>query len=162
MYPPPDDQPQSQPIPPPPNYPPPQNYPPPPPNFPPAYNAPPGSLPPGYGAPPAFGAPNAYGVPNAAPYGVVTGDQSNGMATASLVLGIVGIFFGTIANVLAVIFGHIALNKIKENPALESTRGQAMAGLILGYVFGGLYLLCIVGIVALALASPHVGTTTTP
>lgn len=53
----------------------------------------------------------------------------NGLAVASLVLGIVWIFW--IGSVLAVIFGHVALSQLKEG---GSGKGLAVAGLTLGYV----------------------------
>ncbi|MGC4032174.1 MAG: DUF4190 domain-containing protein [Tepidisphaeraceae bacterium] len=57
---------------------------------------------------------------------------SGGFATASLVLGIIGIPFGctVVVPLLAVIFGTITLTRGKE----ESGRGQAIAGVICGVV----------------------------
>jgi len=60
---------------------------------------------------------------------------TNGLAIASLVLGIISIpmCFLFLPAVLAVVFGLIALNQIKSNPG-QGGRGQAIAGLILGGV----------------------------
>lgn len=52
---------------------------------------------------------------------------TNGMSVAALVLGILGIA------PLAVIFGHIAVRDIRNNPP-QSGHGMAIAGLVLGYV----------------------------
>ena len=52
--------------------------------------------------------------------------DNTGLAVASLVLGIVWVFW--IGSILAVIFGHMALKKSKDN------KGLAIAGLVLGYV----------------------------
>lgn len=61
---------------------------------------------------------------------------TSGAATASLVLGIVGITIGWclmgIPCILAVIFGHLALNEIKTGA--KGGNGQAIAGLIMGYI----------------------------
>lgn len=67
-------------------------------------------------------------------------NQKNGMATAALVLGIVSIvmgFFGwigIICGLLAIIFAVIAKKKIKENPALASSKGAATGGLVMGII----------------------------
>ncbi len=128
----------------------------------PPYGAPPnyGAQPP-YGAPPNYGAQQPYGAPQGYPQGPYPGyapaaPQSNGLATASLILGILGILFGFVAGIPAIITGHMALGRIKENPALESSRGQAMAGLIMGYIFSGIALLCTIGFIALIVASPSI------
>lgn len=60
-----------------------------------------------------------------------------GMATASMVLGIVGLtvclcFTFGIPSILAIIFGHLALNDI--NKTGKGGHGQALAGLITGYI----------------------------
>jgi hypothetical protein len=54
---------------------------------------------------------------------------TNGLAIASLVLGIVGMVFGSI---LAVVFGHVALGQIRRSG--QGGRGLAIAGLVLGYL----------------------------
>jgi hypothetical protein len=63
--------------------------------------------------------------------------RNSGMATASLVLGLVGLFFSWftfgIPSVLAVIFGHVGISQTKPERGL-SGRGMAIAGLVLGYV----------------------------
>lgn len=64
----------------------------------------------------------------------------SGMAVTSLVCGILGITMGFccglfwFATPAAIIFGHIALSEIKRNPRLDSSRGLAITGLILGYL----------------------------
>lgn len=61
---------------------------------------------------------------------------SSGMATAAMVLGIVGIVSGCcsfgIPSILAVIFGHLGLRDTRND--VKSGRGQAIAGLVLGYL----------------------------
>lgn len=108
-------------------YPPPgQGYSPPPgPSYPPppggSYPPPPG---PGYAAPPGPMYPQAVG--------------TNGMAIASLVCSLLGWLCG-IGPILGIIFGIIALGKIKQTG--EGGRGLAIAGIAIGAV------LIVVGIV---------------
>jgi hypothetical protein len=92
-----------------------------------------------YGAqPPHYGAPNPYAPqpqwgqqPNQwGPYGYPPSRTTNGMAIASLVLGIVWIYW--IGSVLALIFGYIAKSQIKQRH--ENGGGLATAGIVLGWI----------------------------
>lgn len=69
--------------------------------------------------------------------------RQNQLALASLVLGVAWIFF--VGSILAVIFGHMALEQIRESEGREIGRGNAMIGLIVGYagIAVGLLLLLI-------------------
>lgn len=89
--------------------------------------------------------PSAYGPqPAAAPAGwYPTGNpympyrqSTNGLAIASLVCSIAGLFTCGIGAILGVIFGHIALGQVKQSG--EEGRGLALAGVIVGWVFIGL------------------------
>lgn len=111
-------------------------YPPPPPSQPgygqPQYPPPP--PPPGYGQPAAYAA-----APMAVP------QASNGLAIWSLVTGILSLTLcGTVAAIVAVITGHLALNRAKTMPPQLARRGMAMTGLILGYISIGLTVLIII------------------
>ena len=67
--------------------------------------------------------------PNQAP-------KTDGFAITSMVLGIIAVitcFYGIILAILAVIFGHLSLGKIKRNPTLGG-KGMAIAGLVCGYI----------------------------
>ena len=101
-----------------------------------------------YGAPPAYGPPpNAY-APGGSPYGYTPYQpqrSTNGLATASLVLGILGWLYFVPA-LLAVIFGHTALSQIKRTG--QGGRGLALAGVILGWIWLALFVLIIVVAVA--------------
>ncbi|MDL5156795.1 DUF4190 domain-containing protein [Actinomycetospora termitidis] len=108
-----------------------------------------GSGEPGYGPPApgsgSFGAP-AYGQQPGAypqPYGYPAGGvaPTNGLAIASLVLSLLSFFFGITA-VGGVICGHIARRQIRERG--ENGDGLALAGLIIGYIFIGLFVLAVV------------------
>jgi hypothetical protein len=67
---------------------------------------------------------------------VIVAPPNSGAATASLVLGIIGLVFGCfscgIPSLLAIIFGHIGMSQTKDN--IKGGRGMAIAGLIMGYV----------------------------
>lgn len=79
------------------------------------------------------------------PPGALPGQQkTNGLAVASLVLGILWVWW--IGSVLAVIFGHVALSQIKKTGA--AGRGLAVAGLVLGYI--GIAAALLVGVIVLA------------
>ena len=57
------------------------------------------------------------------------------VAVASLVLGILGlILIGPLGAIPAIICGHLARTKIKQNPQTLTGDGLAVAGLILGYI----------------------------
>jgi hypothetical protein len=73
--------------------------------------------------------------------------RTSGLAVASMVLGIVWVYW--IGSILAVIFGHIAISQTNRDPNLRG-RGMAVAGLVLGYV--GIALL-VVTILAVASSS---------
>jgi hypothetical protein len=76
--------------------------------------------PPGHAPPPQGYAPPA---PPAYP-----GSQgTNGFAIASLVLALVGI------QILAIVFGHVALAQIRRSGGAQRGRGLAIAGLVVGY-----------------------------
>src|ERR1700757_4956523 len=61
--------------------------------------------------------------------------RTNAMAIAALVSAFV-------VAPLGIVFGHIALSQIRRSG--EDGRGLAIAGLVLGYVFTGMYLMLIV------------------
>jgi uncharacterized membrane protein len=83
----------------------------------------------GYGG---YQQPGYTGYPVAAP-------PTNGLAVASLILGILGFVTCGVTSVLAVILGHVALSQIKRSG--EQGHGMAMAGVILGWILTGLWLL---------------------
>jgi hypothetical protein len=72
--------------------------------------------------------------------------RTNSLAVASLVLGIVWVFW--LNYILALIFGYIAKGEIDRSGGAQSGRGMAIAGIILGYL--GLIWLLITIIVAVA------------
>ena len=58
--------------------------------------------------------------------------ETNGLAVASLVLGLVWLFW--VGSILAIIFGHVSLSQIKKSNGAQGGRGMAIAGLVLGYL----------------------------
>jgi hypothetical protein len=68
------------------------------------------------------------------------------MAIASLVLGILWIWW--VGSVLALIFGYIGKNQIDESGGMQSGRGMAVAGIVLGWVGVGSLAIVIVALLA--------------
>jgi hypothetical protein len=79
-----------------------------------------------YGAPPSMQPPPGYGQP------LPVGQTTNGLAIASLVLGIVWVF--GLGSILAVIFGFVGRKQIRQSGGRQSGGGMAIAGIVLGFV----------------------------
>jgi hypothetical protein len=97
-------------------------------------------------APPAAG-------PQTAGYGYQTGPKTNGLAIASLVLGIAGLVFYVcgVASILALVFGYMARGQIDRDPANQGGRGMALAGIIMGWI--GVAILVIFWVVVIIIAA---------
>lgn len=67
--------------------------------------------------------------------------KPNGLAIASLVLGILWIYW--IGSILALIFGMVGKSQIDNSGGAQSGRGMAIAGIVLGWVGVGILLLFI-------------------
>ncbi|MFG2556942.1 DUF4190 domain-containing protein [Streptomyces sp. NPDC048581] len=85
-------------------------------------------------------APTHAGWPAYPPY-YARPPRTNGLAIASMVLGIVWIYW--IGSILALIFGYVARKQIRERH--ESGDGMATAGIVLGWVGVGVLALLLVG-----------------
>ena len=109
-----------------------------------------------------------YAPPVSNGYGVqpqVVG-QGSGKATASMVLGIVGLVFGVCGCyglmialpccILAIIFGGQFKKDAALNPALVGELGKAKAGVIMGWIGLGLSLLITVGFFVFGIASGEI------
>jgi Domain of unknown function (DUF4190) len=61
---------------------------------------------------------------------------TNGLAIASLVLGIAGLVFYLcgIASILALVFGYMARNQIDQSGGTQQGRGLTTAGIITGWI----------------------------
>lgn len=100
----------------------------------------PAPQPPSGGPPAAYPPPGGYGEPTGqvaygAPYGSPRPAGRNGMGTAALVLGIVGlllsiVLIGALPAILAIIFGAIGRARARRGEATNG--GAALAGIITG------------------------------
>ena len=93
--------------------------------------------------------PGAHGYPPGYP-GYPMPGPTNGFAIASLVLGILWIWW--VGSILALIFGYVARKQIRERN--EGGSGLAIAGIVLGWVG--------VGVLALFLILLAIGLATGP
>jgi hypothetical protein len=86
------------------------------------------------------------------PYPPPAKPGTNGLAIASMVLGIVWVYW--IGSVLALVFGYVALSQIKNTR--QDGWGLAIAGVVLGWVGIGVFVLIIVlGIATSVSSSPY-------
>lgn len=89
---------------------------------------------PTYPGPPAGPPPSGYAYPGG--YGFA--QPRNGMGTAGLVLGIIGVvlcwtlWVGWIINILAIIFGGVGMSRA--NHGVATNKSSAAAGLVLGVI----------------------------
>jgi hypothetical protein len=92
--------------------------------------------------PPPYGA-APYQQPYQQPYAPGRpAPATNGMAVASLVLGIIWLFW--VGSILAVVFGYVGKGQIDRSGGTQSGRGLAIAGITLGWVGVGFLVLTIV------------------
>jgi hypothetical protein len=103
------------------------------------YGQPPYGQPP-YDHPPYAPPPYGYGYPP---------PRTNGMAIASMVLGILWIYW--IGSILALVFGYVAKRQIRERG--ESGGGMATAGIVLGWVGVGFLVVFLVFGIAVGVGS---------
>jgi hypothetical protein len=101
----------------------------------------PGGPPPGYGQPPA-----PPGQPYYQPWQPTT---TNGLAIASLVLGILWLYW--LGSVLALVFGYVAKRQIASSGGRQQGGGMATAGIVLGWIgVGFLTLFILLGVLGAA------------
>lgn len=100
--------------------------------------------------------PTQAAYPPAYPYPYAP-QRTNSMSIASLVSGILAwLLCPFLAAVLAVIFGHVARNQIKQSG--EAGGGMAIAGLVLGYANIGVSVLGIIVWIFLFVGAAFLGT----
>jgi hypothetical protein len=99
-----------------------------------------------FGPPPAYGP--QYG-PQPGYGGYPPPQRTNGLAVASMVLGILWIYW--IGSILALVFGYIARKQIRERG--ESGSGMAVAGIVLGWVGIGILVVVIPGLAAASMST---------
>ncbi|HEX9683477.1 MAG TPA: DUF4190 domain-containing protein [Acidimicrobiales bacterium] len=91
----------------------------------------------------------APGVP-----GPAQGSSVNGLAIASMVLGIVWLWW--LGSILALIFGYIAKRRIDESQGRQTGRGMAVAGIVLGWI--GVAFLVLIIVIAIAASDSTVAS----
>ena len=77
---------------------------------------------------------------------------TSGFAIASLVLGIVGVF--GVCSILAIIFGVIARNRIRESNETIGGEGMAIAGIVLGIVTLAIFVIWLIIIIGIGVTNP--------
>ena len=92
--------------------------------------------------PPASTTPGAY--PGHA--GPIQTPKTNGLAVASLVLGILFLYW--VGSVLALVFGYMAKQQIDQSHGAQTGRGMAIAGIVLGWIGLGSLVLAIIVVAA--------------
>lgn len=93
------------------------------------------------------------GLPPLAPTaasGAVVPEKTSGLAIASLIFGLLFLFFPL--SIVAIVFGHISLSQIKKSAGRLGGKGLAIAGLVLGYL--GIAMIPLILIIA-AIAIPN-------
>ena len=112
-----------------------------------------GQQPPPYGQQPQLYGQPAHGQQPYGPppygYGYPPPQRTNGMAIASMVLGILWLYW--IGSILALVFGYVAKKQIRERG--ESGGGMATAGIVLGWVGIGILVVFILFGVAVSSTS---------
>jgi hypothetical protein len=63
--------------------------------------------------------------------------KTNGFAIASMVLGIVWVYW--IGSILALVFGYMAKSQIEQSGGMEQGGGMATAGIVLGWIGVGIF-----------------------
>jgi hypothetical protein len=82
-------------------------------------------------------------------------DKKNGLAIASLILGILSLMFYIFTAIPGIITGHMARSRVNKNPDEYSGKGMALAGLIFSYIMLALSLVLIAGIVFAFISNPE-------
>jgi hypothetical protein len=77
--------------------------------------------------------------------------ETNGLAVAALVCGIAGFFCGLVW-ILALVFGYRARAQIDASGGQQGGRGMAVAGIVLGWIWGALAVLYIIGAIVVVAA----------
>jgi hypothetical protein len=108
--------------------------------YPPVVNSPYGAAP--YGAAPYGAAPHP-GYQSPYPPYPQAARSTNGLAIASMVLGILWLYW--LGSILALVFGYIALRQIKQRH--QAGRGMAIAGTVLGWCGVAFLVLAVIGAV---------------
>lgn len=107
--------------------------------------------------------PYPYGQQPPQPYyqpGPPVGVPASGKATASLVLGILGIFMCGLTSIAGIITGHLALGETRDGR--KTGRGQAVWGVILSWLTAAPWLIFWGMVIAGAVSAPFLPASPTP
>jgi hypothetical protein len=77
-----------------------------------------------------------------APSAATRPTSTNGFAVASLVLGIVWLYW--VGSILALVFGYVARGQIAASRGTQGGGGMAMAGIVLGWIGVGILVITVV------------------
>jgi hypothetical protein len=105
-----------------------------------------------------WGGPAPYGPQPYGGYGSPYGGwgqpaRTNGMAIASMVCGILWMYW--LGSILALVFGYVAKSQIDKSHGAQTGRGMAVAGIVLGWVgVGFLVLFILLAILGSATSDP--------
>lgn len=99
--------------------------------------------------PSSFTAYSPYGAP-------VVQATTNGLAIASMVLGILWLYW--IGSILALVFGYVAKGQIDRSAGRQTGRGMAIAGIVLGWIGVAMAVILIVFAIALANSSSDINS----
>jgi Domain of unknown function (DUF4190) len=100
-----------------------------------------------------IGTESSASLPGRSSVGAQAQRPSNGMAIASLVLGVLGLVIGLLS-ILAIVFGYTARRNIERANGARSGSGLAVAGITLGWIGLALWLIGIVLITSGRIESP--------
>jgi hypothetical protein len=78
--------------------------------------------------------------------------KTNGLAIASLVLGLIWIY--GLGSILALVFGYSAKGQIDRSGGRQTGRGMAVAGIVLGWIGVGLIVLVFIAAAAGSSGTP--------
>jgi hypothetical protein len=84
---------------------------------------------------------------------MVPATKTNGFSIASLVLGILWIYW--IGSILALVFGYVAKQQIDRSGGMQSGRGMAIAGIVLGWIGVGVLALIIILVIIGVSSEPY-------
>jgi hypothetical protein len=105
-----------------------------------------------WGGPSPYG-PQPYGRYGSPYRGWAPPARTNGMAIASMVCGILWMYW--LGSILALVFGYVAKSQIDKSHGTQTGRGMAVAGIVLGWVgVGFLVLFILLAIVSSATSDP--------
>jgi hypothetical protein len=93
-------------------------------------------------APSSQTSPPSSSAPIQPQYVQVAAPKTNGLAVASMVLGIVWLYW--VGSILALVFGYVAKGQIDRSEGQQTGRGMAIAGIVLGWIGVAFMILAII------------------